>query len=72
MFVAAYAQSPNAFKIDESDRVTLGNSKPIFNKGELTFGTFLGICTGFLVKKVGKIFAAFVGTGFVFLQVNRI
>ncbi|KAG2194508.1 hypothetical protein INT47_005781 [Mucor saturninus] len=43
-------------------------SKPLLNKGELTFGTFLGVCTGFLIKKVGKIFAAFVGTGFVFLQ----
>lgn len=28
----------------------------------------MGICTGFLIKKVGKVFAAFVGTGFVFLQ----
>lgn len=46
-------------------------SKPLLNKGELTFGTFLGICTGFLIKKVGKIFAAFVGTGFVFLQVRQ-
>ncbi|KAI8082588.1 FUN14 family-domain-containing protein [Gilbertella persicaria] len=42
--------------------------KSIFNRGELTFGTFLGLCTGFLVKKVGKLFAAFIGTGFVFLQ----
>jgi uncharacterized membrane protein (Fun14 family) len=56
--------------ISEGPRITAEHNKPILNKGELTFGTFLGICTGFLVKKVGKIFAAFVGTGFVFLQVN--
>ncbi|KAI8647101.1 FUN14 family-domain-containing protein [Parasitella parasitica] len=52
----------------ESQKIGAHGNKSIFNKGELTFGTFLGICTGFLVKKVGKIFAAFVGTGFVFLQ----
>ncbi|KAK4511476.1 uncharacterized protein ATC70_012691 [Mucor velutinosus] len=52
----------------ENQKINAHHSKPLFNKGELTFGTFLGICTGFLVKKVGKIFAAFVGTGFVFLQ----
>ncbi|EPB87932.1 hypothetical protein HMPREF1544_05223 [Mucor circinelloides 1006PhL] len=52
----------------ENKKINAHHNKPIFNKGELTFGTFLGICTGFLVKKVGKIFAAFVGTGFVFLQ----
>ncbi|KAI9342117.1 FUN14 family-domain-containing protein [Pilaira anomala] len=52
-------------RVDNSTHI---QNKSIFNKGELTFGTFLGICTGFLVKKVGKIFAAFVGTGFVFLQ----
>ncbi|CAO3609210.1 unnamed protein product [Mucor hiemalis] len=57
--------------VKESNRISAQSNKPIFNKGELTFGTFLGICTGFLVKKVGKIFAAFVGTGFVFLQVRR-
>ncbi|KAI9281467.1 FUN14 family-domain-containing protein [Sporodiniella umbellata] len=41
---------------------------PLIRKGELTFGTFLGVCTGFLIKKVGKLFAAFVGTMFVFVQ----
>ncbi|GAN02807.1 conserved hypothetical protein [Mucor ambiguus] len=52
----------------ENQKINTHHNKPLLNKGELTFGTFLGICTGFLVKKVGKIFAAFVGTGFVFLQ----
>lgn len=52
----------------ENQKINAHHNKPLFNKGELTFGTFLGVCTGFLVKKVGKIFAAFVGTGFVFLQ----
>lgn len=68
---AAFAQRNETLDaaVKESNRISAQSSnKPIFNKGELTFGTFLGICTGFLVKKVGKIFAAFVGTGFVFLQ----
>ncbi|GAA5805865.1 FUN14 family-domain-containing protein [Helicostylum pulchrum] len=50
------------------DKSIISPNKSIINKGELTFGTFLGVCTGFLVKKVGKLFAAFIGTGFVFLQ----
>lgn len=67
---AGFNQAHNTFEAAnlENLKINAHNNKPIFNKGELTFGTFLGICTGFLVKKVGKIFAAFVGTGFVFLQ----
>ncbi|KAG1549658.1 hypothetical protein G6F47_009635 [Rhizopus delemar] len=48
--------------------ITASTKKPLIRKGELTFGTFLGLCTGFLIKKVGKIFAMFVGTVFVFMQ----
>ncbi|KAG2181937.1 hypothetical protein INT43_006862 [Umbelopsis isabellina] len=43
-------------------------SKSLFHSGELTFGAFLGVCTGYLIKKVGKLFAMMVGVGFVFLQ----
>ncbi|CAM0140307.1 unnamed protein product [Umbelopsis sp. WA50703] len=43
-------------------------SKSLFHTGEITFGAFLGVCTGYLIKKVGKLFAMMVGVGFVFLQ----
>lgn len=74
MYIAAFAQGPDALNaaINENKKISGEHNKPIFNRGELTFGTFLGLCTGYLVKKVGKIFAAFVGTGFVFLQVKII
>ncbi|CAO3692248.1 hypothetical protein G6F70_000395 [Rhizopus microsporus] len=63
MCEAVYANDMSQPKI-----ITTSKQKSILNKGELTFGTFLGFCTGFLIKKVGKIFAMFIGTGFVFLQ----
>ncbi|KAI9487601.1 MAG: FUN14 family-domain-containing protein [Benjaminiella poitrasii] len=68
---AAYVQTQKDIPVsikEDNTKVAVGQGKSLFHKGELTFGTFLGICTGFLIKKVGKIFAAFVGTGFVFLQ----
>ncbi|ORX60593.1 hypothetical protein DM01DRAFT_1281911 [Hesseltinella vesiculosa] len=40
----------------------------LVRKGELSFGMVLGLCTGYLIKKVGKLFALMVGVGFVFLQ----
>lgn len=40
----------------------------MFHKGELSFGILLGFCTGYLIKKVGKLFALMVGVGFIFLQ----
>ncbi|GAB5587434.1 hypothetical protein Unana1_02334 [Umbelopsis nana] len=43
-------------------------SKSLFHSSELTFGGFLGVCTGYLIKKVGKLFAMMVGVGFIFLQ----
>lgn len=46
-------------------------SKALFHKGELSFGVVLGFCTGYLIKKVGKLFALAVGAGFIFLQVRR-
>ena len=45
--------------------------KTLFHKGELSFGVVLGFCTGYLIKKVGKLFALAVGAGFIFLQVKK-
>ena len=45
--------------------------KSLFHKGELSFGVVLGFCTGYLIKKVGKLFALAVGAGFIFLQVKK-
>ncbi|KAI9492189.1 FUN14 family-domain-containing protein [Zychaea mexicana] len=42
--------------------------KTLFHKGELSFGIVLGFCTGYLIKKVGKLFALAVGAGYIFLQ----
>ncbi|ORZ12255.1 FUN14 family-domain-containing protein [Absidia repens] len=42
--------------------------KTLLHKGELSFGIFLGFCTGYFIKKVGKLFALMVGAGFMFLQ----
>lgn len=54
-----------------SDAVTGRNGRGgLFHKGELSFGVVLGFCTGYLIKKVGKLFALAVGAGFVFLQVK--
>ncbi|KAI7899615.1 FUN14 family-domain-containing protein [Cokeromyces recurvatus] len=66
---ATFVNTQQDYNIKENDKIATGyKNTSLIHKGELTFGTFLGICTGFLIKKVGKIFAAFVGTGFVFLQ----
>ncbi|KAJ8656019.1 hypothetical protein O0I10_008241 [Lichtheimia ornata] len=43
-------------------------SKSLFHTGELSFGAVLGVCTGYLIKKVGKLFALAIGAGFIFLQ----
>jgi uncharacterized membrane protein (Fun14 family) len=68
---AAFTQ-PDGIQDVINDSAAKYNNKPIFHKGELSFGTFLGLCTGYLIKKVGKIFGLFVGTGFVFLQVSKL
>lgn len=65
MYLAVYAKDT----LQTDKIITASTKKPLIRKGELTFGTFLGLCTGFLIKKVGKIFAMFVGTVFVFMQV---
>lgn len=45
-------------------------SKSLFHGGELSFGAVLGVCTGYLIKKVGKLFALAIGAGFIFLQAS--
>ncbi|KAF7723441.1 hypothetical protein EC973_002040 [Apophysomyces ossiformis] len=65
------AEEQAAEAVDEIlKKDTPGHRQSLFHKGELTFGTFLGFCTGYLIKKVGKLFLMAVGVGFVFLQVN--
>ncbi len=44
----------------------------LINKRDITFGSILGFCTGFLFKKIGKMVAIAIGIGFVFLQVNSL
>lgn len=50
--------------------VVLEENNPIIHKGEISFGAVLGLCTGYFIKKVGKLFALMIGLGFVFLQVS--
>ncbi|CAO3701980.1 unnamed protein product [Rhizopus stolonifer] len=66
----AHCEAAYANPIQVNQLAPTQTRQPLFRKGELTFGTFLGLCTGFLIKKVGKLFAAFVGTMFVFIQVR--
>ncbi|KAL1919877.1 uncharacterized protein VTP21DRAFT_1809 [Calcarisporiella thermophila] len=40
-----------------------------FSREKITFGALLGFSTGYLVKKLGKLFALFVGASFVVLQI---
>ncbi|KAF9177968.1 hypothetical protein BGZ51_008234 [Haplosporangium sp. Z 767] len=42
--------------------------EPIINTRELTFGTLMGLCSGYLFKKIGKMMMLVIGLGFVSLQ----
>ncbi|KAF9103084.1 hypothetical protein BGX27_010739 [Mortierella sp. AM989] len=42
--------------------------EPLIDTKELTFGMAMGLCSGFLVKKLGKMMMLVVGLGFVSLQ----
>ncbi|KAI8367641.1 FUN14 family-domain-containing protein [Radiomyces spectabilis] len=42
--------------------------KSLLPTGELSLGAILGFSSGYLVKKLGKLFALVLGVGFVFLQ----
>ncbi|KAF9177359.1 hypothetical protein BGZ51_008861 [Haplosporangium sp. Z 767] len=41
---------------------------PMISTKELSFGTAMGVCSGFLFKKLGKMFLLVAGLGFVSLQ----
>ncbi|KAG0322611.1 FUN14 domain-containing protein 1 [Dissophora globulifera] len=45
-----------------------GNKEPLIKSQELTFGTAMGLCSGYLLKKLGKMFVLVAGLGFVSLQ----
>lgn len=42
--------------------------EPLINSKELTFGMAMGLCSGYLFKKLGKLMMLVVGLGFVSLQ----
>ncbi|KAI7856132.1 FUN14 family-domain-containing protein [Circinella umbellata] len=42
--------------------------RALVHKGELSFGTLLGLCTGYFLKKMGRLFALIIGMGFICLQ----
>lgn len=44
----------------------LDKAKPVLNN--LTFGAFMGYCSGVAMKKVGKALAVVIGVGFIGLQ----
>ncbi|KAF9953514.1 FUN14 domain-containing protein 1 [Mortierella alpina] len=56
-YVAHCAASPNGYQ-----------KEPLINTKELTFGMAMGLCSGFLFKKLGKMMMLVVGLGFVSLQ----
>ncbi|KAI1314960.1 FUN14 domain-containing protein 1 [Mortierella claussenii] len=43
-------------------------NEPLINSKELTFGMAMGLCSGYLMKKLGKMMMLVVGLGFVSLQ----
>ncbi|KAF9952820.1 hypothetical protein BGZ72_005891 [Mortierella alpina] len=47
---------------------TPNGKDPMVNTKELSFGTAMGVCSGFLFKKLGKMFLLVAGLGFVTLQ----
>ncbi|CAO3609404.1 unnamed protein product [Cunninghamella echinulata] len=54
--------------IDDQPKRDISAKKTLFHKGEVSFGVILGFCTGYLIKKVGKLFAMIIGVGFISLQ----
>lgn len=51
---------------DQTDIPT--EREPLINSKELTFGAAMGLCSGYLFKKLGKMMMLVVGLGFVWLQ----
>ncbi|KAI9019204.1 FUN14 family-domain-containing protein [Phycomyces nitens] len=48
--------------------VKANSNKKLVHKGEIAFGTVIGLCVGYLVKQAGKLVALVIGTGFMFMQ----
>ncbi|KAG0198000.1 hypothetical protein BGX28_008503 [Mortierella sp. GBA30] len=48
---------------------TGSQNEPLINTKELTFGMAMGLCSGYLFKKLGKMMMLVTGLGFVWLQV---
>ncbi|KAF9363750.1 FUN14 domain-containing protein 1 [Mortierella sp. NVP85] len=63
---AAATNRPGAYSSPELD--DLLEKEPIFKTKELTFGMMMGLCSGYLFKKLGKLMMLVVGFGFVWLQ----
>ena len=55
-------RSGSAYDFEEEEKIPWINSK------ELTFGMAMGLCSGYLLKKLGKMVMLVVGLGFVSLQ----
>ncbi|KAF9158969.1 hypothetical protein BGX21_004329 [Mortierella sp. AD011] len=45
-----------------------GGKGPFVNTQDLSFGTAMGLCSGYLCKKLGKMFVLVAGLGFISLQ----
>ncbi|KAI9489898.1 FUN14 family-domain-containing protein [Zychaea mexicana] len=54
---------------DEQAQQIAHQHRSLIHKGELSFGTLLGLCTGYFIKKMGRLFALMIGMGFVCLQI---
>ncbi|KAF9196563.1 hypothetical protein BGZ49_002758 [Haplosporangium sp. Z 27] len=64
----ATAQPAAAPPSPSPQQVPGGDKDPFINHKELSFGTTMGLCSGYLCKKLGKMFVLVAGLGFVSLQ----
>ncbi|KAF9127164.1 FUN14 domain-containing protein 1 [Mortierella sp. 14UC] len=62
--VAHCAAAPAGLRYDDYGL----KKEPLINSKELTFGMAMGLCSGYLFKKLGKLMMLVVGLGFVSLQ----
>ncbi|KAI1308383.1 FUN14 domain-containing protein 1 [Mortierella claussenii] len=53
-----------------ASRIPRDDKDPLINSRELTFGAAMGLCSGYLFKKLGKMVLLIVGLGFVGLQLS--
>ncbi|KAF8934892.1 FUN14 domain-containing protein 1 [Dissophora ornata] len=62
------ASNPNPINLDQTPPLSTRDKDPLVNSKELTFGAAMGVCSGYLFKKLGKMFVLVAGLGFVCLQ----